>query len=358
MLTGQVRDRLAGVADRLLTYPFTCWNYGDSVGFEGLLAASNITGVSRWADWVHGYARAWSGMPPIPSDREHTAPGHALCLCFERTQDERLLAALEQLAGRILSRPRYQGVLVTFEATPYVWPPNQPIPPSDADTMARHNPGVFSDTMHFDGPFLAHLGRILDRPDLADEAARQALLTSEMLRDETTGLYHHFVLDGVEGQFINGWGRGQGWALLGLLDVAEQLGPDHPAREDLADRARQLARATLSYQRSDGGWSAMLLHPDSGLEASTGSFLATGFLRGIRLGFFDPQEFSEPAERAWSATWRTVDDDGWVRDVSFGVSPSLSLYHYCNTKTGSMVPWGQGPALLAAQEVLRASGEL
>ena len=54
-------DLLRKVADRLLGYRFSFWHYGDSIGFEGLLAASDLLGDTRYESWAHGAIRASGG---------------------------------------------------------------------------------------------------------------------------------------------------------------------------------------------------------------------------------------------------------------------------------------------------------
>ena len=50
---------VAAAAEVLRRYAFQCWHYGDSVGFEGLLAADDVLGSDRYTAFVHG-ARHWS----------------------------------------------------------------------------------------------------------------------------------------------------------------------------------------------------------------------------------------------------------------------------------------------------------
>ena len=51
---------VAEVADRLREHDFKGWFYGDSIGFEGLLAASDMTGNPTWFDFSHGFFRSWT----------------------------------------------------------------------------------------------------------------------------------------------------------------------------------------------------------------------------------------------------------------------------------------------------------
>ena len=58
------RRLLARAADALVAYPFSCWHYGDSIGFEGLLAASEILEDQRYFGFAYGFMRAWAASGP------------------------------------------------------------------------------------------------------------------------------------------------------------------------------------------------------------------------------------------------------------------------------------------------------
>ena len=54
--TGLSREVLRAAAERLVRHPFRAWFYGDSIGFEGLLAASELLGerLGQWYAGAHG----------------------------------------------------------------------------------------------------------------------------------------------------------------------------------------------------------------------------------------------------------------------------------------------------------------
>ena len=56
---GTTLEHVRAAADRLCTYPFACWHYGDSIGFEGLLAATDLLGDGRYEGFVHGAVKSW-----------------------------------------------------------------------------------------------------------------------------------------------------------------------------------------------------------------------------------------------------------------------------------------------------------
>ncbi len=349
------RALLREVAERLMRHPFQAWFYGDSIGFEGLLAASALLGDPRYADFAHGFLRGWAARDEPRRPDDNTAPGHVLCALAVERDDAALRDAALRLATHLAGRRRIEGVSVTFEdARRSV---REPYGGVALDAAGRRlledpGPGIYVDCAHFDPPFLAHLARVTGDEAWARRAIEEALGYGRLLRDEGTGLYHHFWLERTARAYAPGWGRGQGWALLGLLDVLEQLdatGSTVPGRDEVAEDATRLAWAMSRWQRPDGHWHAMVGRPGSGDETSTAAFMAAAFHRGVAMGVLPSDPFLAAAERAWHATWSAVDATGLLTGVSAAVYSSTEPLHYHHVPRGLDVPWGQGPVLVAAR---------
>lgn len=346
---------VARAADHLLGLPYEAWTFGDSVGFEAMLAASDATGDSRYAAFAHGFFRAWAARAEPYRPLDCTAPGLAIVLAAERAGDGLLLDAAARLADYLASRRLVEGVFATWERSPLRHPhgPGQ-LSPEEALLVRDPGAGVFVDCLHFDPPFFAALGRVGGDARFANLAVEQALGYADLLQDPETGLYHHFLLERTRRPHILGWGRGQGWALLGLLDVLEQAGwqpgRGDGAAEDGLDRvaasARRLAAAMRETQRPDGHWHAVAQDRASGDETSTAAFMAAAFARGRALGVLDGG-FAEPEERAAAAMMAATDDAGILGGVSAAVWACTLPSHYGHVPRGFLVPWGQGPLVLA-----------
>lgn len=352
MKEGMLTDELIGaVAKRLGGHDFKCWFYGDSVGFEGLVAASEMLGDPHWFDFSRGYFRAWaSRMLPFQPD-DNTAPGHVMCSVVARTGDEVLRKATIALANHLRGRRKIGPVSVTFEnSLRSLRQPYGDVRLTDAETeqMKDPGPGVWLDCMHFDPPFFAHLDKLDPGQGWAESAATELLGYRDLLLDEETGLYNHFWLEKVRRSYTKGWGRGQGWALLGLIDVAEYLPAGLAGSHTVKSEALRLARRMLDYQLADGNWYCMVHEPESGPESSTAAFMATAFFRGMTQGILPEAEFAEPAERAYRAMEANLDENGNLLGVSAAVMSALVQQHYWHVPLNKIVPWGQGPVLTAA----------
>jgi unsaturated rhamnogalacturonyl hydrolase len=355
--SARLTGRLTAAADRLVRHPFLCWFYGDSIGFEGLLAATELLGDERYAAFAHGYLRAWAARDTPRREDDNTAPGHVLCALAERHGDGELLAAALRLADHLAARRNVGGVAVTFEDArrslrePYG---HVRLPAFERQLLSDPGAGIYVDCLHFDPPFYAHLGRLTGEQRWSDRAVEEALGYADLLVDPETGLYHHFWLERTSRAYAPGWGRGQGWALLGLLDVVALAPAGTPGLDRVAGLARSLAEAQLAWQRPDGAWPAVVQLARSGPESSTAAFMAAAFVRGIRLGVLPTATFMPAADAAWASTLGRLDESGLLTGVSAAVYSSTALGHYAQVPLGFDVPWGQGPVLVAAAERLRS----
>jgi len=282
--------QLAAAADALRAYPFACWHYGDSVGFEGLLAASEILAEPAYGAFAHGFMRAWAARARPFRELDNTAPGHAMCLVYEQTGDEQLLSTAQELASFLRARPAIEGVYAAFARAPLIEPcDGSPLPESERVLLTDPGAGVFVDCMHFDPPFFVHLGRITGDDELVDAGVTQALAAVRLLQDPRTGIFHHFYLARTGRRYGYGWSRGQGWALLGLLDVLELAPPGHSGIAPLRDALLALVAGLAATQHPSGHWPAVVDVPDAFLEASAALFYAAGLARGVRLGLLPPE---------------------------------------------------------------------
>lgn len=346
------RDATAvAVADALLGLGFRTWDFGDSVAFEAMLAATEVLGHDRWGRFAQGYGRAWATRAEPYVRLDCTVPGRALVRVAQRYDDPQLLQRLLDLAGYLVSRPQLSGVFETWQRSPLLAPYSRvPLGEEHAALLRDPPPGVFLDCLHFDPPFLLALGRALGRDDLVDTAVAQALGYVELLQ-QPDGLFDHFVLAGVDGSFGPGWGRGQGWAALGLLEVLEDLdgyaGPlPDDARDRLTTSARLLLEQMVRLQRDDGHWFAVVTEPASGDEYSTAGFMAWALQLGLALSVVVGEPAEQALRRARGAVLSSLDAQGQLREVSAAVYASTEPTHYWRVPRGYVVPWGQGPALL------------
>lgn len=354
------------LARTLLDLPYETWNFGDSVAFEALITASDQLSEERWASFAHGWARSWATRAHPLRRLDCTAPGLAIVHLATRYEDHQLIRAAIELAEYLIGRDKLGGVYETWEHSPLMHPyGSASLIESEAALLLDPPAGVFVDCLHFDPPFFAALARATGDPRYATEAIEQAIGYITLLQRDD-GLFDHFVLRGYEGRFGPGWGRGQGWALLGLLDVMEEMQFQPPAirREheaglrEIHNAIERLIQAQIGYQRADGQWYAVVDDPLSGEEHSTAAFMGAGFFRALQGNVVTGPEIERAALLATEAVRRSLGAAGTLSEVSAAVMACTEPSHYAHVPRGFRVPWGQGPALLAlaAAEEWKKSG--
>lgn len=352
------RELLLRVADSLTDYDYATWDFGDSVAFEGMLAASAVLEDPRWSEFARGWFRAWESQRRPFQRRDCTAPGLAMLEAYRRTDDARVLAAAVRLARYLTDRPRLDsGLFATWESAPLMHPygPGR-LDAAGAWFVAAPPAGAFVDCLHFDPPFFVGLGLATGDDDLVATGLDQAVRYVAALQ-QPDGLFDHFHLADSATTYGPGWGRGQGWALLGMTDVLYLLGSagrtSGAERHTLEIAVDALVTGMIKYQRADGHWGTDVRVPDSGEEHSTAAFMAVGFRRAARLGLVDAANrdtVDAAADSAYAATLDVVDTDGTLTGVSAAVLACTEPSHYVHVPTGFRVPWGQGPLALMLSE--------
>lgn len=351
---GEAEIRLRAAAERLLAYDFEPWFYGDSIGFEGLVAATRLLEDERYLEFARTFLLSWASNDEPRGEDDNTAPGLVLCELAEDADDDTLAQAALRLARYLHERRRVAGAPVTFEDAsrslrePYG---GRALDATERALLEDPGAGIYVDCLHFDPPFLAALAHTCGDAVWMSEAITAASGYIELLQDPDSGLFYHFWLEKQARAYGLGWGRGQGWALLGLLDVIDQVPAESADRARIVRSAERLLQAMLRTQTDDGSWPAVAGVAASGPETSTAAFMTTGFRRAIRLGVGDAARLDRAAERAWAATLAAVDASGLLGHVSAAVYSSTFEEHYGAVPLGFDVPWGQGALLVAAAEM-------
>ena len=343
-------------AQRLLAYPWKMWFWGDSIGLEGLLDAAEVAQQREYFAFVHGLRKAWAARANQRGEWEYTAPGLALMRVHEQTGDPALLELARAHAAYLAGfRQSEGGIFIRYEHAAFDRPPNLPGQRSP-DTAAGRDGGpcAFVDTMHFDAPFFAALFRTTREPSYARLAVDTLTAQIEMLFDRDAGLFHHFWIERTRRPNQVFWGRGNGWALLGLVRTLEALPESERNHPQLLRTMRRLAETLARLQDKSGHWHTVLDQPASYLETSIAAFVVDGFSTALRHGWLDAS-YQATVHRALQALLQEFQLDGLLRGVSYETFPSTHAGHYFNLPRGAMVPWGQGPLLTAIHSYRQAA---
>ena len=256
---------LERIAARTLDYPYKAWGFGEAIAMLGLLGAWRVTGDRRYRRFVEDQFDRWhvtGGEDAVYAD--HVAPGVPL-LMLARGDARRMEAALS--LGRLFTTfPTMSGL---------------PIHRPDLAPWTQH---VWVDCLYTDGPFLALLARMTGDEAWQNRAVEHALAYANTLVDPQTGLFFHGFDAGSGRPNAVRWGRGNCWALLGLVDLLRFLRADHPARGGLVSIVERQIAAIVRLQHKDGHWHTVLDREDTYLEHSIAAMLAWAIPQATRIG--------------------------------------------------------------------------
>ncbi len=123
------------------------------------------------------------------------------------------------------------------------------------------------------------------------------------------------------------WGRGNGFAALGLTEALTYLPEDHPGRSDITDMYLDLLDSIRDLQRQSGMMPQVLDVPGSYDEFTATCMMGYSIARGLRRGWLDP-DWHEPLYMAWQGVSERIDDVGNVVDAcaSTGVQQNVRDY--------------------------------
>lgn len=148
------------------------------------------------------------------------------------------------------------------------------------------------------------------------------------------------------------WGRGNGFALLGLTEALTHLPESWPNRAMVLDIYRTHVKALVKHQSDDGSWRQVIDEPTSYRELTATAMIAAAMSRGVARGWIDAAAYRPVIDRGWKAVTARVMDDGTVRDVCSGTGAGPAKEYYLNRPVvNGADDRGGAMALLAAIEV-------
>lgn len=321
-----MNDLLRACAAVAMRWNYRVWGFGEAVALHGLLAAGDRLGDPAPFGFVHGVLRTWLGRGVARSNEDHVGAGRELVEIYARTGDPQFLDAARALAALNAGFPKG---------------------PHGARYHRGDTPGwrwqIWVDCMHVDGPFLAALAAATGEDRYYDQAADELLGYARTLQTDDGLFTHGFEREcGRNGQL---WARGNGWALMGLVDTLALLPRAHPAWAELQQRTAALADALIPLQGGSGLWHTVLDDPATYLESTLAAMAASALHDAFHHGILDAERFGEMERRARSAMHAEVTADGVLQLVS-DATPVGEHATYATRPFGAF-PWGQGPLLLA-----------
>lgn len=211
------------------------------------------------------------------------------------------------------------------------------IVPQNADEVIRFATG-WTDDMFMASSVLARAGNGV--------VVGKLLTTYASKLQRPDGIYVHAV-DGP-----HAWGRGNGFALLGVTEALTYLPATWSDRARVLEIYRTHVAALAKLQSDDGSWRQVVDEPASYRELTVTAMTTAAMARGIRLGWIDRAIYRPIVDRGWTAVAARVNADGTVKNVCSGTGVGPTKEYYLNRpEVNGVDDRGGAMALLAAIEI-------
>jgi rhamnogalacturonyl hydrolase YesR len=192
--------------------------------------------------------------------------------------------------------------------------------PQGADDVVRFATG-WTDDMFMATSVWARVAHDTGDTRYADAAGR--LLVDYIARlQRADGLFIHAETG------AHAWGRGNGFAALGMTETLMRLPESWRERPPVLAAFRRQMDALLPLQSEDGSWRQVIDQPAAYQELTVTALALTAMARGVRFGWLDAARFTPAIEHAWSAVLGRVNEDGSLRDVCTSTGAQATLEYY------------------------------
>jgi unsaturated rhamnogalacturonyl hydrolase len=179
-----------------------------------------------------------------------------------------------------------------------------------------------------------------------DRAATTAAAYLEKLQKEN-GLFHH-----ADDSFFY-WSRGNGWFAAGMAELLRDLPSKHPKRAGIMKSFQTMMASLLKYQAPDGLWRQLVDVPESWEETSGTAMFTFAMVTGVKKGWLKKDTYGPAARKAWLALVKSLDGNGYLKDVCVGTNKGYSVKYYNDRERETGNLHGQAPMLWTATALMR-----
>jgi unsaturated rhamnogalacturonyl hydrolase len=203
----------------------------------------------------------------------------------------------------------------------------------------------YSDSVFMGTTILAQAGALTGERRYFDMAERHLRFMQKLdLRPD--GLYRH------QPQADAAWGRGNGFAAIGLALTLSEFPRDHAGYAHVLTSYRSLMDALLPLQNRDGLWRNVVNHPGTFAEFSGTAMIGFALKRGLARGWIKDRRYEQAVDRAWRAVNARTSSTGTFVDICESTARITVDQYLQRAAILGTDPRGGAMALLFATELM------
>ncbi len=335
---------LIKVADKTIEHQYRdtdmnyhIWDWQEGVGMYGLMKAWEVTGESRYLNFVKEWVDYHIGKGLPPKKINTVIPFTSVLELYKATGHKPYRWLCEDTARFCMCQAKRanEGALEhTVLAT-------------DFESQ------IWADTLFMGAIFLARWGQFTGEEMYIYEAIRQLDLHYKYLTDPSNGLMFHAYNCKLRNHMSAvHWGRANGWAVLSSVEILDMIPEYMNEKELVLDHLNKHVKAMMKYCDEKGLWHTVIDCPETYLETTVGAALYSGIQRGIRAGYV-PGDYSDKCSLILEGLVQNIARDGQVLNTSGG-TPVMDSVEAYNKIPCVMSYYGQGLTLMALSEAIRS----
>ena len=148
------------------------------------------------------------------------------------------------------------------------------------------------------------------------------------------------------------WGRGNGWMAAGMTELLQCLPKNHKDRPRILQGYRTMMESLKKYQNPEGLWNQLIDQSDCWTETSGSAMFTFAFIKGVKNGWLNAEEYAPAARKAWIALVSYLNDKNQVREICVGTNKKNSKQYYYDRPRRTGDYHGQGPYLWCAAALM------
>jgi len=266
--------------------------------YDGLLAASDTTGDSKYRDAVLRFSEQsnWTLIDDRFPHADDQALGKAYMQLYladsKASRKPVRMANTKEIMDRLVVRPDDPAKLLWW----------------------------WCDALYMAPPVLSRVYVATGDRKYLDYMDRQWWLTSATLYDSEQHLFfrdsRYLTQKQANGQKLF-WSRGNGWVMGGLVKVLQTMPADYPSRPKYVQQFKEMAAKVASIQSKDGLWRSGLLDPDAYElpEVSGSAFFTYAIAYGINEHILDRATYLPVVEKSWRGMLSHIYADGRLGSI-------------------------------------------